>query len=184
MITVRDIMNADVVTIRHDESARSLARLLADSDISGVPVVDGNDRVVGVASTTDLVRLAAGDVDVLFANASVGSQVERGPDIEDDELEEALVADAYGFFLPEDAPLSSAALFEQLPESAFDRASVAEVMTEASFAVGPDLEIPDLCDYLHRGRIHRALVVEDGALLGIVTSQDVLRAVADQRVPV
>jgi CBS domain-containing protein len=35
-----------------------------------------------------------------------------------------------------------------------------------------------------RGRIHRAVVVEQGRLVGIVTSADVLRAVAQERVAV
>lgn len=55
-------------------------------------------------------------------------------------------------------------------------------MTPVSFSVEPEMEVPELCEYLVRGRIHRALVVEEGELLGIVTSHDVLRAVAEARV--
>ena len=183
MATVRDIMQTDLVTIRDDESARSLARLLADMEIRGVPVLDGNDRVVGVASTTDLVRLAAGDAEISLANATLASVLDRSADLDEEELDDALEADPYGFFLPEDSPFRGRALFEQLPESAFDRATVAEVMTPVSFSVGPDIDVADLCEYLVRGRIHRALVVEDGELLGIVTSHDVLKAVAAAKLP-
>ena len=184
MPTVRDIMQTEVVTIGADDSARTLARLLADAEISGVPVLDGNDRVVGVASTTDLVRLAAGDAEVSLSNAMLAPSLDRSADLDEEELDDALAADPYGFFLPEDSPYRGAALFDQLPESAFDRVTVAEVMTPVSFSVGPDVAVTDLCDYLVRGRIHRALVVEDGELLGIVTSHDVLRAVARLEVAV
>lgn len=184
MASVRDIMKTDVVTIRVDESARSLARLLADSEISGVPVLDANEKVVGVASTTDLVRLAAADSDVRWTTASLGAGLDRSPDLADEDLDEALEADPYGFFLPEDSPFRTSAIFEQLPESTFDRVTVEDVMTPVTFSVGPDMIVPELCDYLVRGRIHRALVVEDGELMGIVTSQDVLRAVAEARVVV
>lgn len=183
MASVRDIMRRDVVTIRADESARSLARLLADSEISGVPVLDGNDRVVGVASTTDLVRLAAGDADVGLASAAVILRPDRSPDLTDEDLDEALEVDPYGFFLPEDSPFPEA-VFDRIPESRFDQATVEDVMTPVSFSVAPDMTVPELCEYLVRGRIHRALVIEDGALVGIVTSQDVLRAVAEARVAV
>ena len=184
MPTVRDIMQSDVVTIRADESARTLARLLADEEISGVPVLDGNHRVVGVASTTDLVRLAAGDSEITLATATLAGGMDRSAELDDEELDDALEADPYGFFLPEDSPFRGTTLFEQLPQSTFDRATVEEVMTPVSFSVGPDIDVTELCDYLVRGRIHRALVVEDGELLGIVTSHDVLRAVAALRVSV
>lgn len=184
MLSVKDIMKKDVVTISVDESARSLARLLADSEISGVPVLDGNERVVGVASTTDLVRLAAGDAEVTFSAATLAPTYDRAADLADEEVDEALSGDPYGFFLPEDSPFSGSALFEQIPESTFDRATVADVMTPVSFSVPPDLAVPELCEYLVRGRIHRALVMEDGELLGIVTSQDVLQAVAESRIAV
>ncbi len=184
MPSVRDIMKSDVVTIGFDESARSLARLLADSEISGVPVLDADERVVGVASATDLVRLAARDADVTLGAATLAAAFDRGPDLGEEDLDEALEADPYGFFLPEDSPFPAAAVFEQLPESTFDQATVEDVMTPVFFSVGPDMEIQELCEYLVRGRIHRALVVEGGQLLGIVTSHDVLRAVATARVPV
>ncbi|MDH3422931.1 MAG: CBS domain-containing protein [Gemmatimonadota bacterium] len=172
-------MRTDVVTIRADDSARSLARLLADSEISGVPVLDGNGAVVGVASTTDLVRLAAGEAEISLASATLRPEFDRSSDIDEEEFDDVLEADPYGFFLPEDSAFAAGAIFEQLPESTFDRMTVEDVMTPVSFSVRPDMTVPELCAYLVRGRIHRALVVESGALVGIVTSQDVLRAVAE-----
>jgi CBS domain-containing protein len=184
MPSVRDIMRTDVVTIRVDDSARSLARVLADSEISGVPVLDGNGRVVGVASATDLVRLAAGEAEVTLSSVTMRRDIDRAADLDEEDLDEALEADPYGFFLPEDSPLRGTDLLEQLPETTFDQMTVEDVMTPVAFSIGPDSSIPELCEYLVRGRIHRALVVEDGELLGIVTSQDVLRAIADVRIAV
>lgn len=184
MAAVRDIMQTNVVTIRMDESARALARLLADSEISGVPVLDAHDKVVGVASTTDLVRLAAGDMDVSLVTATVAARLDRSAELSEEDLDEALEVDPYGFFLPEDSPLRGSEVLGDLPESRFDEMTVEDVMTPVSFSVTPDMSVQELCDYLVRGRIHRALVVDDGDLLGIVTSQDVLRAVATAAVPI
>jgi CBS domain-containing protein len=61
MLAVRDIMQTDVVTVSTDTTARYLARLLADEEISGVPVIDASGALAGVVSSTDLVRLAADD---------------------------------------------------------------------------------------------------------------------------
>ena len=85
MFSVRDIMRSDVVTTRVDDSARSLARLLSDSEISGAPVLDSNGKVVGVASSTDLVRLAADESDVNFTTVSL-----RIDDELDDEISKSI----------------------------------------------------------------------------------------------
>ena len=54
-------------------------------------------------------------------------------------------------------------------------------MTPVAFSVGPDDSLKELAEFLVRGRIHRAVVVEGDRLRGIVSSADVLRAVADGR---
>ena len=180
MLSVQDIMRTDVVTVRADDSARSLARVLSDSEISGVPVLDVGGQVVGVASATDLVRLAAEERDVNLSAVTLSPISRRGAELDDEEVE----ADPYGFFLPEDSPLQGHELLEHFPETTFDTVSVRDVMTPVAFSVPPEMPVPELCEFLVRGRIHRALVLDDGQLLGIVTSQDVLQAVAEARVPV
>jgi CBS domain-containing protein len=42
--------------------------------------------------------------------------------------------------------------------------------------------VKELADFLIRGRIHRAVVVEGERLVGIVTTMDVLRALAEDRI--
>jgi CBS domain-containing protein len=49
-----DIMTSKVVTARPDTSVSTLARLLLDNKISAAPVVDKEDRVVGMVSEGDL----------------------------------------------------------------------------------------------------------------------------------
>jgi CBS domain-containing protein len=49
-----DIMTSKVVTVRPDTSVSTLARLLLDNKISAVPVIDKEDRVVGMVSEGDL----------------------------------------------------------------------------------------------------------------------------------
>lgn len=183
MLKVRDLMRTDVVTVRIEDSARTLARVLADSEISGVPVLDAQGRVVGVASATDLVRLAADETDVTLSAVSMRPDIDRTPD-PDQDPDDAPEADALGFFLPEDSPFQGTELLDQFPETSFDSVSVGDVMTPVTFSVGPDMPVPELCEFLVRGRIHRALVVDDEELLGIVTSQDILKAVAEDRIRV
>jgi CBS domain-containing protein len=63
-----------------------------------------------------------------------------------------------------------------------DELSVSDIMTPVTFTLPVTASARDLADFLVRGRIHRAVVVEDGRLQGIVTTMDILRALAHERI--
>ncbi len=56
---VHAVMQTQVVTLRPEMSARDAERVLAEHRLTGAPVVDAAQRVLGVVSQTDLVRLEA-----------------------------------------------------------------------------------------------------------------------------
>ncbi|MFI7355323.1 CBS domain-containing protein [Streptomyces avidinii] len=53
-LKVADLMTDEVVSVAPGTAFKDVAKLLAQYDISGVPVLDDEDRVVGVVSLTDL----------------------------------------------------------------------------------------------------------------------------------
>ncbi|WP_030757519.1 CBS domain-containing protein [Streptomyces sp. NRRL F-5135] len=57
--TIGELMTRNVVSVSLDTVFKDIARLLADHDISAVPVVDGAGRPAGVVSEADLLRKAA-----------------------------------------------------------------------------------------------------------------------------
>ena len=57
-IPVRDVMTTTVVTVKKETDLHEAARLLSDHRISGMPVVDNENRVVGVVSEADILTLA------------------------------------------------------------------------------------------------------------------------------
>jgi signal-transduction protein with cAMP-binding, CBS, and nucleotidyltransferase domain len=59
--------------------------------------------------------------------------------------------------------------------------TVAEVMTPCVYALPPDTELADAAQRMLRHKIHRVLVMESGKLTGILTTTDVMRAVAERR---
>jgi CBS domain-containing protein len=59
---VAELMRTDVVTIAPDSSIGELVQSLADTRVSGLPVVDPAGRVIGVVSATDVLQ-AAGEKD-------------------------------------------------------------------------------------------------------------------------
>ncbi|MFE3760221.1 CBS domain-containing protein [Streptomyces sp. NPDC059104] len=57
-LKVADLMSDEVVSVAPGTAFKDVAKLLAQYDISGVPVLDDEDRVVGVVSQTDLLARA------------------------------------------------------------------------------------------------------------------------------
>ncbi|MFJ5678062.1 CBS domain-containing protein [Streptomyces sp. NPDC093097] len=53
---VGGVMTGDVVSAHSDTPTGELARWMREFDINGVPVVDADDRVLGVVSASDLAR--------------------------------------------------------------------------------------------------------------------------------
>ncbi|WP_282693799.1 CBS domain-containing protein [Streptomyces sp. CC208A] len=70
-LKVAGLMTDDVVTALPDTSFREAAKLLAVHDISGLPVVDEDDHVVGVVSESDLLARRAPTVHGVMTSPAV-----------------------------------------------------------------------------------------------------------------
>jgi CBS domain-containing protein len=172
MRTVRDIMKPEVIHVRVGSTVDDLIQLLDEEGISGVPVLDASGQVRGVVSRTDVIRAAARSREVPAPDAfwdSLGSPAEGEGE------------DSAWFLAPESSVYMVPA--DSFPTLALSDMLVDEIMTPVAFSVDPDMEIPELAGFLVRGRIHRALVVHDGRLVGIVTAFDLLQVMASDTAP-
>jgi CBS domain-containing protein len=59
----------------------------------------------------------------------------------------------------------------------FDHLTAADIMTAGTLSVRPTATIDETAAFLARAGIHRALVMDHGRLLGVVTAHDVLAVV-------
>jgi CBS domain-containing membrane protein len=57
-VPVKDVMTKNVITIKQDADIHEAARILSENRISGMPVVDENDHVIGIISEADILMLA------------------------------------------------------------------------------------------------------------------------------
>lgn len=184
MSTVRDLMQTDVITVSPETSVRELTRILAESGISGVPVVTDAGEVLGVVSSSDVVRLASEERESGMTLSGLGqwtpmSVAAMETEAEDFDGEAEQGDDLGAYFLPEDAP-TLAPDWSRAPDAGpMDELTVSDIMTPVTFSVAGSASARELAEFLVRGRIHRAVVVEDGRLQGIVSTMDVLRAFAD-----
>jgi len=53
----KDVMTRDVICVQPNTSIRQLSEIFIENNISGAPVVDKNQKVVGFVSQTDIVEL-------------------------------------------------------------------------------------------------------------------------------
>ncbi len=56
---IKDIMTKNVITVSTEDSVEKCAKLLQENDISGLPVIDEEDHVVGIVTEGDLIRRAS-----------------------------------------------------------------------------------------------------------------------------
>jgi len=63
LLTARDLMTPDVVTVPPETPVLAIARLLSERGISAVPVLGPAGEVLGVVTEADLIRRLAGEED-------------------------------------------------------------------------------------------------------------------------
>jgi CBS domain-containing protein len=180
MLKLRDIMTRDVITLASDLSVRDAMALLASRHVSGAPVVAGAN-VIGVISGNDLLD---------FASSLPGIPTEQPEEpLEEwgdsaDEVETQLPAAAYFTELWSESAGDVEERFAQTsaPEwNALTEHTVAEAMNRKVCALPSSTDVHSAADYMRRAGIHRVLVIDDGKLAGIVSTMDITRAVADNK---
>lgn len=56
MLKAEDIMTKDVIAVKPETTVEELARLLIEHKISGAPVVDEENKLVGIVTENDLIK--------------------------------------------------------------------------------------------------------------------------------
>lgn len=162
-IVARDIMTTDVETASPDDDVSEVLGRLARAEFNGFPVVDDEDRVVGVVTQHDLVGLFQTKDRTLWIPIGFPPFMETltyAVDVswDDFDLGVDLLRNA-------DKPIG-------------------EVMTGDVVTVSPDADLDELLGLLADDArdINRLPVVEsDGTLVGIVARQDLLGALRAER---
>ena len=156
-LTVGEVMTREVETIEPDRTLTEMDRLLVARGISGVPVVEG-DKLVGIVSQTDVIRVLLG--------------------------EQTKAQEVSGFYSsPFPIPIPALERLAQDSREIADRMTrlrVREVMTPEPQVVAPSEPIERAAQIMADEGYHRLPVVADQRLLGIVTSLDLVRLVAER----
>lgn len=183
MATLATIMTEEVVSVPPEMSLRDAVELLRGQGISGVPVLSGED-VVGVVSVTDLVEFSAGRTAPDLAPGEGAAEegdfwegMEEWAPVEDEQDPASYFRDLWP-----DSEESVAERWDHASVGSWDRLSehaVAEIMTRKLCFLPPGATVREAARYMIDRDIHRVLVMEGPRLVGIVSTTDVVRAVAD-----
>jgi len=55
-VEVSDVMHTPVSTVKPETTISEAAAMMVDQHIGGLPVIDGNNEIVGMVTETDLFR--------------------------------------------------------------------------------------------------------------------------------
>ena len=144
-----DVMTTNVITVEPDTSVQQLATLLSERGISGVPVVDRDNRLLGVVTEGDLLHRAETGTERRIQRRrsrwldTIGADQEAARDY----------VKAHGRI-------------------------VREIMTREVISVSDTTELADIATLLETKRIKRVPVLRDGRLVGIVSRANLVRALA------
>jgi CBS domain-containing protein len=130
---VAELMQSEVQTVPADSLVSDAVVIMADSHISGLPVVDGAGRMVGVISTTDIVT----------SEEEAEDRTER--------------------------------------ETLFDRTMVRDLMTPRPLTIAPDADVREAARQMLYADVHRLFVTEGERLVGVISTTDIMHAVATGR---
>lgn len=148
MKTAQDIMTKNVVTVTLETSVRDLARALLNNNISGVPVLDNDGRLCGIATESDLI----------FQN----KRLHLPPFI--------TILDSFLFL---DNPEK---MEQELKKIA--GATVLDIYTEDVVSIEPGTPLDEIATIMTEKKMHTLPVLsENGEMVGIVGKKDIIRTI-------
>jgi len=146
----KDVMTKDVITVRPEEKVENAARILLDNKISGIPVVDEHNHVLGIITEKDLM-IKASELKVPFYLTLFDSIIFlENPIRFNNDLKKYAASD------------------------------VKEAMTDKVYSVEEDTPVTDVVAIMQKRRINRVPVLRHGKLIGIISRNDILKAMVDR----
>ncbi|MHB1346993.1 MAG: CBS domain-containing protein [Candidatus Humimicrobiaceae bacterium] len=151
-LLAKDIMTRKVITINQDASIQELSELLLDHKISGVPVVDNEGKVVGIATEGDII---VKDTNLYFPR--------------------------YFKLLDSIIYLESLTEFKNSLKKHF-AIKVSEIMSTEIVSSKPETTVDEIANLMVENKINRIPVLsEDKKPEGIITRADIVRSMITRK---
>jgi len=150
----KDIMKREVYVLKKGDTVESAIAKLMEYNISGMPVVDDNNQLVGILTETDIVTKSKKlDVPNYFPSFFPLFDTKKYLDKVNN-------------------------LDEKMKEMI--NSKVEDVMTEEVFSVEEDVALEEIVKLMATKGVHRIPVVAEGKVVGIITQKDIIKAYANK----
>ena len=154
MITVEDAMQQDVIKFKDVDTINYVSSVLRGKNISGAPIVDDDNKVIGIVSEGDIMRL----IEVHSPNLNL------------------LLPAPFDLI---ELPVRMRVGLDEIAEDVGKAASVlvGEIMTKHVVSIKKDASISDAAALMDSKKVNRLPVVDENKkLLGIITRGDIICA--------
>lgn len=145
-----DIMTQSILPASVDWSVKDLAEFLVANGISGAPVVDHTEQLVGVVSVTDVARHAS---------------------ISDDEAD---IRDSHEYYTDTLDFQFDKELIHDFEDNENTKNTVRDIMTPKVHDIDGSASLQEVCHDMVHNRIHRIFVSNNNKIVGVISALDIL----------
>jgi len=201
---VREIMSRDVICLSEKASVNDVVETMLSNQIGALPLVDGDDKLIGIVTERDIALSRAGGMDDRTAqdymttkvfNTTPGTPVEsackimvrnglrRIPIVGGEADISKAAKKLLGIVTSTDIIrfLNAKEFFDNLSSNAaskiLEKTKLSEIMVEDAIVVEPEDTIGEICELFKISNIGGVPVIKDDVVIGIITERDILRAV-------
>jgi CBS domain-containing protein len=167
MLKLKDLMNSEVISVSPDLTLRELLEVFTELEVSGAPVVTGG-QVVGVISMTDV-----------FDLREDSGELTLRPGVDEPDAQSRKRSSSHDSWDPSEEALDWARAASSRDLDLLDQYTVADVMTREVLSQPSHTAVKKAAHHMLGLGISRILVIDEGELQGIVTTTDIVRAVAE-----
>ena len=158
-LKVRDLMTTQLVTLQPTDTVKKAAIKFAVDNVSGAPVVDNRNHLLGILSENDILNmiyryqkmLEAKDPDIEMLNYSMDSSVEP-----DDTLKKVSIE--------------------------ISNMEISKIMVRTVLTTTPDTAIMEVLRAMIEMDVNRVPVVEKGVVIGVISRGDITFALYKKKV--
>ena len=157
-LRVRDLMTTQVITVKPTDTVRQAVIKMALDNVTGAPVVDNRNHVLGVISQTDILQLILKYQDKLDEEIHSEHLLSQPMDTDNQSADMTLINKEFSGMKGED------------------------IMVRSTLYTTPDAEIVEALRMMMKMDVNRLPVLEQGILVGTVSRSDVIFAIYKKKV--
>ena len=203
---IKEIMTRGVITMNHKATIKETVKAMVDNHVGAMPIVDKDDKLVGIVTERDFALALAGVLTKETVNDYMSSDVititpgtsldyttkfmvrnsfRRLPIVSEDEIAPEHGDKIIGIVTSTDILryFVDKKFFSQMDtivaSDLLDEVKISEVMSKGARTVEPTTRLGDFAELLKEKNIGGVPVISHDQVVGIITERDIIKAIND-----